>query len=78
MASKNTAFVFSCADREVFGLSLARDGHNIPAIAPNRPWSFKAGVPLSGRDLAPYASDTLIALANLEARGYHLAHRPRI
>ena len=75
MSILKAVFVFGCSDPNVFGLSLQRGGSNIPNVAGNRPWSFKEVVPLTERDVAPFASDTVIALANLRARGYHIAHK---
>ena len=75
MSFPSSAFVFSCADPDVFGLSVQSGGHNIPRVGHNCPWFFKALVSLTGPDLAPYASDTIIALANLRARGYHIARK---
>ena len=75
MSLNETAFVFSCARLGVFGISRKSGGNDLPEVGPDLPWSFKAIVGLTERDLAPYAWDTNIARANLETRGYHIAHK---
>jgi hypothetical protein len=73
------AFIFSCDNSQLEGLSIQSDGANLPTIHDqNNPWSFVRAVPMSERDLRPFVDDPRLALANLESRGYHIARTPLV
>ena len=69
-----TVYFFSCGSYACEGLSLDPDGANLPSLhEQTAPWSFVRAVPMSERDLEHFIADPVLALANLETRGYHIA-----
>jgi hypothetical protein len=73
MSSHTNIYVFVSADRRTFGLTLDRDGANLPSAELAGGWKPYDMVPMCMGYLGRYADEPEIAHANLIARGYHLA-----
>jgi hypothetical protein len=67
-----TVFVFACGN--YYGLSVQADGANLPALPGySQQWALVQSIAMTERQLQPLVPNTGTAIANLTARGYHLA-----
>jgi hypothetical protein len=56
----------------VRGLSLQRDGENLPRLTDNSIWSPHAVAALTREHLQRHALDPDLALLNLKTKGFHI------
>jgi len=66
-------FVFITADPQVRGLSLLRNGDNLPSLMDNGSWSPFVMASLTLDNLKRHALDPELALLNLKTKGFHIA-----
>jgi hypothetical protein len=66
-------YIFGSDDPEMRGLSLERDGHNLPRLAGNSSWTPLAVAALTLENLQRHTLDPGLALLNLKTKGFHFA-----
>jgi hypothetical protein len=66
-------YVFICSDPAVRGLSLDRDGKNLPKLESGSVWMPIVATTLALEHLRRHALDPDLAVLNLRTKGYHVA-----
>ena len=77
---QRSVYVFTCAEENVYGLSLQPGGRNLPVTPSRSLWLPHDRMPLCAPDLRRYTGPkTAIALIRLETGGYYVAEpEPKI
>ena len=66
-------YVFICSHPAVRGLSLERDGKNLPKLEGGSVWTPIAATTFAFENLKRHVLDPDLAILNLRTKGYHVA-----
>lgn len=72
----STIYVFVCGNPGFMGFSIDKFGGNLPltsTFGPTHSWSHTSQIEMTEAAFCPFSIDVTIAIADLKARGYHVA-----